>query len=272
MKNLTPAQRHLQKEQALEESRQKDAHNPHGAQPNDAYQLLLSNLAEHERTLKKIHSVETKAEFKLEHFGEFEGHIDGILQAGIGTPDDVFATLFAWAIDASLYDKALAMAAHLIKHDLSMPDQFKRTPAVFLMDEISTAALAGKLDQNLSAPLLQKVIDLTQTCDAPDPARAKLYKAHVYASIAHIGISADNYKPEAAGITAEQGAQALSMLNRVTQLDANSGVKKDIRKLEGFIKNKDPALWEKIVRPAPTAAQAEDGNTDNAPADPPLDT
>lgn len=263
---LTPAQQYRQK--LLAQQAQKNAKTgPHGAVRGSEYEQLLARLAEHKRSLKTIASSEGKGQYKAQAVLDFDGWVDGVLASGTGAADEVFTTMLAWHFDAGNYLRCLELAAYAIKHKLIMPDQFKRSVPMFIVDEYAKAALAGKFKAPWKADqLLERVITLTDGEDVHDEPRARLYKAYTFARIGRLE-SADINKD----LAPEVAAAALAGLRRALELDDNVGVKKEINKLESYLKKTAPELLNP-VQPAPQAAQAEgDGAAAQADAQPPAD-
>src|SRR5690606_788639 len=135
-----------------------------------------------------------------------------------------------WAIDVADWPFALAIAAHVLRHHLAMPENFKRSPAVVIAEEVAESGL--KADPGLDLATLQEVADLTADEDMPDQVRAKLEKAIALAFKAR----ADAFDPEAesamAGGKPALLAAALEHFRRALALDAKCGVKKLIERLE----------------------------------------
>lgn len=185
------------------------------------YELMLAKLAEDKRQLKKIQSLELKAEVKAKLIPEYMPWIEGVLQGNNGQQDDVLMTVFVWAIDCGQFDLALRIARYAIDNKLVMPDQYQRDVPCVLVEEIADAAL--KLDEAELPGIvgtLAETLVLTEACDMPDEVRAKLLKAIGYAD-------------RAAG----RFAEAKTTLERALQLHDKVGVKKDIERLEVLIKN-----------------------------------
>ncbi|PJW22595.1 phage terminase small subunit, partial [Escherichia coli] len=68
--------------------------------------------------------------------------------------DEVIATLMVWAIDCGDLPLALRIGAYVVRHNLIMPDNFGRTAATVLTEEICNPVLtqAGTdADADLSA-------------------------------------------------------------------------------------------------------------------------
>jgi hypothetical protein len=191
---------------------------------------MLLKLAEDKRRLKDIQSMERKAEVKRELLPEYQPWVEGVLAGQQGVQDDVLMTIMIWRIDAGDLSGALLIARYAIDHKLALPDQYKRTTACLIAEEVSDIALrdlaaseAGTLvvDANLLAAQLILLEEMTAAEDMPDEVRAKLQKAIGYA------------------LRSLDKPAALSYLNRAIQLHDKVGVKKDIERLEREIKTTD---------------------------------
>ncbi|WP_295855142.1 phage terminase small subunit [uncultured Xylophilus sp.] len=231
----TPAQRTLQRKLAAQAS----AAAPHGGElEGTAYELMLAQLADHRRKLKDIQSVERKIQAKREFLPEYDAWVDGALSAGAGAADLVLTTVMVWHIDAGNYARALQIAVYALAHDLPMPDQYERDLPTVLIDEFGVAAITGAMSRGDALELLPRVLEATQGRDAPDQARAKLYKALGYALIGK-SIAADvDY--ESAPPAPEACRTAAAHLARALLLDERVGVKKDIERLERHLKKVAP--------------------------------
>jgi hypothetical protein len=191
------------------------------AQHANAYELMLAKLDSDKRALKRLQSLERKIAAKARMLPEYEAWIDGVLKADSGMQDDVLTTLMVWRIDASDFEGALPLAEYALRHKLALPDNYARTLACLVAEEVAEAALkAFSLGQAFDLAILEKTADLTFTEDMPDEVRAKLYKARGYAE-------------EAAG----KPAYALESLTEALRLNAKAGVKKDIERLIRAVKN-----------------------------------
>lgn len=212
----TPARKHFlrmsaQTSQAAESPTRADA---------TQYELMLHKLASDRRRLHEVQSMERKAEVKREILPEYGPWIQGVLEGNQGVQDDVLMTVMVWNIDTGNLDDAIKIASYAIEHKLSMPDQYKRTTATLIAEEVAeTAIKAIAAKQTVDANALINVGALTEAQDMPDEVRAKLYKAIGYAL-------QESDKPS-----------ALEYLIRALNLHDKVGVKKDIEKLERDIKN-----------------------------------
>lgn len=240
---LTPAQRHRARVLAA----QAQAQSPYGIEVQGSeYELMLAKLATDKRTLKGIESIQLKCRTKAALLPEYLPWIEGALTNGQGAKDMVLTTVMVWAIDAGAYGLALRMAAYAMQHKLPLPDQYHRGTAALLMDEFADAYLRGQWtpvrpgtddagqtvmlhDGTHPAEHLTAVDGLTQGMDAPDQARAKLYKATAYAMLGKVQTAEEAALVD---MPAETLGAVHALLAQALQLDAQSGVKKDIERIE----------------------------------------
>jgi hypothetical protein len=192
---------------------------------SNAYELMLAKLYTDRRRLKDVKSIERKVEVKAELLPDYAEYVAGVLVGGRGTQDEVLITVMVWRVDVGDFAGALAIAAYALEHGMTMPDQYDRTLATVLAEEVADRALdVLKVDQVFDTQLLQEVARLTDPHDMHDQVRAKLYKA--------IGYSLQR-----------DPATALPYLERALQLFDRIGVKKDIARLQQQLDGgeKDPA-------------------------------
>lgn len=212
---LSPARKHRMKMQAAKEAAQADAEQP---QTGDQYQLMKMSLVEDRRRLHDIQSVERKIEVKKELIPQYRPYIDGVLASGTGAQDDVLMTLMIWLFDIGDLDLGLQVAAYALQHGLSSPDNYQRSTATIVAEEISDHYLrkvSAKEPIAEGVDQLAAASKLTEEHDMPDQVRAKLCKA--------LGLALRDCKNPAA---------ALDQLKRALELDDRSGVKSEIAKLE----------------------------------------
>lgn len=266
---LTPIQRH--RARVLAEKAQ--AQSPFGIEVQGSeYQLMMAKLATDKRTLKSMESVQLKRKAKAAMLPDYLPWIEGALANGQGAKDFVFTTTMVWAIDAGAYGLALRMAAYAVQHNLPLPDQYHRSTAALLMDEFAGAYLGGQWnpikpdatgmvpDETHPAEHLTAVDGITQGMDAPDQARAKLYKATAYAMLGKVQTGED---PQLDDIPQETLGGVQALLAQALQLDAQSGVKKDMERIERKLralaapaKDEQAATADAAEAPASAAAPA----------------
>ena len=222
---LSPARRHFIRKQAEANAKTVDSNN----QPvGNAYELMKAALIEHRRQLHDIQSIERKIEFKREILPEYTAYLGGVLAADAGANDDVLTTVLVWYFDIGDLTNGLHLAHYAIKHNLTMPDQYKRSVPAIAAEESATAAMIAlgglveeenteQLKQNYQ--LLQGALELTEAHDMHDQIKAKLNKA--------LGSYA-----EALG----ELEAALGYYERALELNANVGVKKNIQQIKSAIK------------------------------------
>lgn len=217
-----------------------------------AHEQILHHLRLAKSRLSGIQSNITKAEIKKELLPEFSAWIDGTIEGDSGRPDDVITTMMVWAVDCGDIPLALRIGAYVVRHNLTMPDNFGRSAATVLTEEICSPVLTLATtdpDAELSAftDPLDSLWDIVRGSDMPDQVRAKLCKARAFSRRA----SAD---PETQG-------EALKLLREAMHLDKNAGVKREIAALTRALK-KVPATDDADSDQDNTAA------TDNAAAQP----
>ena len=127
-----------------------------------------------------------------------------------------------WAIDCRDYALALRLGRYVVRHGLTLPDNFNRTAATFLTEEMSKPVLtlaAADADADLSAStaVLDEVAEIVADSDMPDVVRAKLCKARALA------------RRGATDITTK--AEALALFREALTRNPNAGVKKEIATL-----------------------------------------
>lgn len=220
---LTPAQRHFQRVMA-ERRGQVDEESDI---QRTAHEQILHRMRMDLSRLSGVQSEETKAEMKKSMLPEYEGWIEGTLDGDSGRQDEVITRLMVWAIDCRDYALALRLGRYVVRHGLTLPDNFNRTAATFLTEEMSKPLLtlaAADTDADLSSGIavLDEVAGIVADSDMPDVVRAKLCKARALA------------RRGATDITAK--AEALALFREALTRNPNAGVKKEIATLAREVK------------------------------------
>lgn len=225
---LTPAQRHFMKATAAAQAATVES--PNEVVANSAYQLMQLKLIEDKRRLKDIQSIERKISLKADLVPDYLPYIQGVIDANSGFQDDVLMTLFVWLVDIGDFSTAITIAEYALAHNLKPADQFQRSIAALLVEESADYHLRSGLkliwekgeiqnpernDLHTCLDQLLRISALTESSDMHDQARAKLFKC--------IGYFSALLNDHEAAVTA---------LNRALELDSNSGVKKDLERLE----------------------------------------
>lgn len=220
---LTPAQRHFQRVMA---ERRGQADEESDIQ-RTAHEQILHRLRMDLSRLSGVQSEETKAEMKKSMLPEYEGWIEGTLDGDSGRQDEVITRLMVWAIDCRDYVLVMKLGRYVVHHGLTLPDNFNRTAATFLTEEMSKPLLtlaAADADADLSSGIavLDEVADIVADSDMPDVVRAKLCKARALA------------RRGATDITTK--AEALALFREALTRNPNAGVKKEIATLAREVK------------------------------------
>ncbi|WP_414147554.1 terminase endonuclease subunit [Erwinia sp. BNK-24-b] len=214
---LSPARRHLMRQQAVEASQR--ASNP--LRHANGYELMLLKLNDDKRRLKKVRSQERKAELKRQMLPEYLPWVAGVLANGNGAQDAVLMTVMIWRLDAGDVPGALEIARYALAHGLVPPPGFKRDATAYLLaEEVADAATRARtLQQAVDIDPLLATLALTKSADMPDQVRAKLHKITGY-------VLRD----------AGRALDAMQHLTRALQLHYGCGVKKDIERLATELK------------------------------------
>ena len=226
------------------------AENDHGKAPTGEEAQLLAALADDVRTLKAIASTERKEEAKKEILGKYEAFIDATLAADKGFESDIIAFNLVWNFDAKNFARALAIGKHSIKHGLSLPKDFKRKTAAFVLESMTAAAardLNATVEEGFTLDLLAEAMNITEATDIHDEIKANAHKMYGM----HLA------KPEEASKQTLQ--EALRNLQRAESLNKNVGAKKAREKIESRLKKMPDQEND------PTADQNNDQTNGNDP-------
>lgn len=229
----SPAQRHMMRASAIETAQREHRPLRHAT----AYEQMLVKLAADQRTLKAIYSKELKAAKKRELLPFYLPWVSGALASGKGAQDDILMTVMLWRLDVGDIAGALDIARYAFQYGMTMPGKHRRTPPYMFTEEVALAAMRlHTAGEPVDEHLLLDTLALTEHADMPDEVRAKLHKM--------------------AGLVLRDRAQpagALSHLQRAMQLDGQSGVKKEIERLERELKPR-PVLSAGASTTAPRKA------------------
>jgi len=277
MRPLSPAQRH--RARILQEQAQQAS--PYGTElTGDAYGLMRVKLSQDKGRIGQVQSHERRAELKAKLLPEYFDWIETAITKGTGAQDQVLTTIMVWAFDAGVYELGLQIAEYVIRHRMPMADDYKRSPAAIVIDELSNAYLKGQwaprdlyvdaegtrqlvpIDATghpaaaraRAAALLIAADKLTESQDAPDQARAKLQKAIAYAALGKVQTAED---PDLTAIEPAALQEALTRLQRALELDSNAGVKKDIERIERAIAKADKTVDTEPPAEPPAAANQQ---------------
>lgn len=207
------------------------------------YELLLASLGEDEVALKSIQGNERKEEAKRHLIDKYTPHVDATLAAaietGTGVQDEILAMMMIWRFDIGDWPRGLDIAEHMLRHGLRLPSlkNFVRTPATIICENAAEAGLrAAGADKDFDVAILHRAAQLTADHDMPDQVRAKMAKAIGLHLIRQAEAADDNPETATAGAAHAARAQALDHLRRALELDKNAGVKKQIERVESWLK------------------------------------
>ena len=237
---LTPAQKHFDRVMAERRSNR-------GATTADrtAYEQVLFRLRMDKADLSRIQSNAGKAKLKSERLPDYLPWIDGALAVDTGQADEVITTVMIWAADAGDIAQALRIGQYVLRHKIPMPDQYKRTTATVLVEEICDPILAAfkanPAKASVSIDNLNALNGITTHEDMPDQVRAKLFKVMGYTARLNQDV--------------ESQQLARSHLQEAIRLNAKIGVARDIELLDRNIKKL-------------TAANGVEGEGDAPPVQP----
>lgn len=237
---LTPAQKHFDRVMAERRSNRGTT-----TAERTAYEQVLFRLRMDKADLSRIQSNAGKAKLKSERLPDYQPWIDGVLAADTGQADEVITTVMIWAADAGDIAQALRIGQYVLRHKIPMPDQYKRTTATVLVEEICDPILAAfkanPTKASVSIDNLNALNGITIHEDMPDQVRAKLFKVMGYT----VRLNQD----------VESQQLARSHLQEAIRLNAKIGVARDIELLDRNIKKL-------------TAASGGEGEGDTPPVQP----
>lgn len=147
------------------------------------YELKLAQLANDKHRLKQLQGLELKNSLKSQLLADYIAYCEGVLSASVAVQDEVLMTCFVWCIDVGNYDFAVRIAKHAMRYSLVMPDNFSRSVACVLVEEICDAELKRQRQgEQIAITTLNDLHDLLNddsysptSKDMPDEVRAKLY-------------------------------------------------------------------------------------------------
>ncbi|WP_435954071.1 phage terminase small subunit [Dryocola sp. BD626] len=218
---LTPAQKHFDRVMAERRSNRGTT-----TAERTAYEQILFRLRMDKADLSRVQSNAAKAKLKSERLPDYQPWIDGVLAADTGQADEVITTVMIWAADAGDIAQALRIGQYVLRHKIPMPDQYKRTTATVLVEEICDPILAAFKANPAKASVgidnLNALNGITTHEDMPDQVRAKLFKVMGYT----VRLNQD----------VESQQLARSHLQEAIRLNAKIGVARDIELLDRNIK------------------------------------
>jgi len=194
------------------------------------YEQQLAELHGDRLRLKLIQSEEGKAELKRQLLPKYDPYLDGVLQSDRGAQDEIVTNAMVWHIDAGSYTRGLQLADYVLRHDLKLPDRFKRTLGCLVAEEIAEAAFKVQRGGELfDLSVVAQAIELTAEQDMPDEVRAKLQLVQGRGLMATVG-------DEPASEDQPAVTTAVASLRRAIELHSACGGKKDLERAERVLK------------------------------------
>lgn len=185
---------------------------------NVAEQNIELRLQSYLDQLSNIRAIDKKVEFKKQWLPEFQGYIDACLAQSPAEQNHALMHLLVWAIDVEDLALAARIGQHAILNGMVMPERYKRTVAEVLAENIGEACIKNVDLAIEHADLLESITEMIRGEDLVNEAHAKIYKA--------LGLGLEESKP----------TEALAAFKNALRLNVNSGVKKNIEKLERLLK------------------------------------
>ena len=211
---MSHASKHFAKVNA---KKQTEATPPNQNVDRTQYEKMLLLLDSHKRRLKQIQSLQVKIAKKQEFLPEYQSYLDGVVSAETSPQDDVLVTIMLWNFDCGNLEQALKLGEYALQQKMVMPEQFKRSLACVIAEEL--ADIVVKNPEECQLALVNKAIELTNDQDMPDEVRAKLYKAK--------------------GLVLEiksEFSEAFTAFQKALELDHKCGVKGILQKIEKKLK------------------------------------
>lgn len=187
-------------------------------QDSSIEQNIELRLQSHLDELKDIRAKDKRNELKKEWLNDYLGYIDACLAVSPATQNTVLMHLLVWAVDSFNLPLSLRICQFALLNNMVMPEGYKRTPAEFVSENIAETCIANPQLAFDNSEQLQALVEMVHGEDMTNEAHAKLYRA--------LGMS----------LEASHLQQALIAYQTALRLDARSGVKALILKLERQLK------------------------------------
>jgi hypothetical protein len=178
---MTPIQRDTQRKQAELASRNQQVFTPAAANAGGLDRTMRYKLGSDRARLKKIASMQRKAEVKGEIIPEYLPYLDGVMAAGGG--DEVLTQVMVWALDADKLDTFETLARYALDNGVAMPTEFSRPLGAWIAESVAKTILRI-IDGTLITGHIQTMQALcvwvesaTTNMDMHDEIRAKLHSA-----------------------------------------------------------------------------------------------
>lgn len=233
---MSLARQHFKKHQARAAAEQ--AAEFGAMQDMTAFELQMMQLNNDRQRLKQIQATDAKVVLKKALLPNHLPYIEGILEADKSIQDEVFMTVLVWCIDVGDYAKALQLSEFALRHNMIMPDSFKRNTATYVVETIAEVFLKQlKTDAIVDITVIQQVEQLilnpdldAKVLDMPGQAKAKLYLALGKATVKLI-----QSKDEPSDADLVHAQSALFYLTTAFELDEKSGALGELKATKKFL-------------------------------------
>ncbi|MFC2994871.1 phage terminase small subunit [Acinetobacter sichuanensis] len=233
---MSLARQHFKKHQARAAAEQ--AAEFGAMQDMTAFELQMMQLNNDRQRLKQIQATDAKVVLKKALLPNHLPYIEGILEADKSIQDEVFMTVLVWYIDVGDYAKALQLSEFALRHNMIMPDSFKRNTATYVVETIAEVFLKQlKTDAIVDITVIQQVEKLilnpdldAKVLDMPGQAKAKLYLALGKATVKLI-----QSKDEPSDADLVHAQSALVYLTTAFELDEKSGALSELKATKKFL-------------------------------------
>ena len=196
------------------------------------HELMLYSLANDRLTLKGVQSIANKCQLKADMVDKYLPYVQGVLEQRPGVRDDVVSTVMTWLIDAGRPEEAMPIAEYVIGTGMPMPDQFSRSAACLVAEEVADQVLnAIKQGQPGNADLMDTVSQITAGHDMPDQVKARVLKARALSIVCAL-----EPLEEAGPGSLEALQEAMDYLKTAVSLHDKVGAVKDIERIGRALK------------------------------------
>lgn len=201
--------------------------------------------------MKLMPSLQHRAYAKRERFAKYWHYVSGIVARDEAINDNLTRWMLVWAADAKLFDEFLAIATYMLRFNIQLPSDFKKTPLTsFFVDAGYDMLLAeNEMLKPISATDGEKLNALIETIDDPrlqphDQAYAKFLK-ELGSRVEELG-------------TLIALKRAVTYYEKALMLNEKVGVKQDIARV-----NKEIEKLEKERAEKKELKETEDSDSDS---------
>lgn len=136
---------------------------------------LARNVANDVEALSKIKSVQQKEKTKAETIiPKYMKFVESLMESAVAHP--VLTQILVWLFDIKDIPRAISLGLFCIKHNIPMPERFKRDLPTFLCDVVLDWA-EGEFDEGRSPePYFEQICEAAKDFDLHDQVTAKIHR------------------------------------------------------------------------------------------------